>query len=130
MAQANWDDLRVFLSVARQQNLDSAAKQLHMDPTTLGRRLRRLEEATGATLFERSRRGHQLTPSGEELFARMEETEHHLLASVPCHRLKALHHTLLEKGAYEGYEHTIARGYWDVIKRAVPEFDSSRPAAA
>ena len=56
--------------------------------------------------------------------------EHHLLASVPCHKLKALHQRLEEKGFYAGYEHTIARGYWDVIKRAVPDFDQSQPAAA
>ena len=56
--------------------------------------------------------------------------EHHLLASVPCHKLKALHYRLREKGFYAGYEHTLAQGYWDVIKRAVPEFDKTRPAAA
>jgi fatty acid desaturase len=56
--------------------------------------------------------------------------EHHLLASVPCHKLKALHHRLRDKGFYKGYEHTIARGYGDVIRRAVPEFDPSRPAPA
>jgi len=79
---ANWDDLRVFLAVARQNSLDAAAKQLQLDATTIGRRLRRLEEATGATLFERSRRGHALTHSGAELFARMEETEHHIMRSL------------------------------------------------
>ena len=41
-----------------------------------------------------------------------------------------LHQRLEEKGFYAGYEHTIARGYWDVVKRAVPEFDRSQPAAA
>jgi fatty acid desaturase len=56
--------------------------------------------------------------------------EHHLLASVPCHRLKALHQRLEETGFYAGYEHTVAHGYWDVIKRAVPEFDKTQPAAA
>ena len=56
--------------------------------------------------------------------------EHHLLASVPCHRLKALHQALELKGFYRGYEHTLAHGYWDVLKRAVPDFDSSTPAAA
>jgi len=55
--------------------------------------------------------------------------EHHLLASVPCHKLKALHNRLQEKGFYTGYEHTLAQGYWDVIKRAVPDFDRSQPAA-
>ncbi len=56
--------------------------------------------------------------------------EHHLLASVPCHKLKALHTRLHEKGFYAGHEHTLAQGYWDVIKRAVPDFDKPQPAAA
>ncbi len=56
--------------------------------------------------------------------------EHHLLASVPCHKLKALHNRLQDKGFYAGHEHTLAQGYWDVIKRAVPDFDNSQSAAA
>ena len=56
--------------------------------------------------------------------------EHHLLASVPCHKLKALHRRLYDKGFYAGYEHTLAQGYWDVIKRAVPDLDKSQAAAA
>ena len=45
--------------------------------------------------------------------------EHHLLASVPCHKLKALHRRLCEKGFYRGYEQTLAQGYGDVIRRAL-----------
>ena len=56
--------------------------------------------------------------------------EHHLLASVPCYKLKALHQHLRKKGFYDGYEHTLAQGYWDVIRRAVPDFDSRQPSAA
>lgn len=56
--------------------------------------------------------------------------EHHLLASVPCYKLKGLNSRLREKGFYQGYEDTLAQGYWDVIKRAVPEFDHSQPEAA
>ncbi|QFU75796.1 fatty acid desaturase [Halioglobus maricola] len=47
--------------------------------------------------------------------------EHHLLASVPCHRLPALHRLLLERGFYEGHEDAIARSYLQMLKRAVPE---------
>lgn len=72
----NWDDLRIFLAVARRNNLDGAAAYLHLDPTTLGRRIRRLESAINATLFERSRKGHVLTTNGEWLLNRVEEIEH------------------------------------------------------
>ena len=69
----NWDDLRIFLAVARRNNLDGAATYLRLDPTTLGRRIRRLESAIDATLFERSRKGHVLTTTGEWLLSRVEE---------------------------------------------------------
>jgi fatty acid desaturase len=47
--------------------------------------------------------------------------EHHLLASVPAHKLPALHRTLKARGFYAGHENALASGYLDVIRRAVPE---------
>ncbi len=76
LGQTNWDDLRIFLTVARHSNLDIAASFLHQDPTTLGRRIRRLEDSLGATLFDRSRKGHLLTSSGEWLLDQVEQIEH------------------------------------------------------
>lgn len=55
--------------------------------------------------------------------------EHHLLASVPSYRLKQLHETLVEKGFYAEYQHTLAYGYWDVLKRAVPELGRNQSTA-
>ena len=49
--------------------------------------------------------------------------EHHLLPSVPAWQLPALHRRLLERGFYTDHPRSIADGYWDVIRRAVPEFD-------
>ncbi len=55
--------------------------------------------------------------------------EHHLLASVPCYRLPQLHRLLRQRGFYEGHERSIATGYLDVIRRAVPEYAGHpRPA--
>lgn len=75
MRPMNWDDLKLFLVVSRQQKLDLAGAVLHQDPTTLSRRLRRLETDVGQTLFERTRRGHVLTPEGEALAERAEAME-------------------------------------------------------
>ena len=55
--------------------------------------------------------------------------EHHLLASVPCHRLPELHRVLKQKGFYDGYESYIASSYLDVIRRAVPEYAAGPRAA-
>ncbi|MEQ8556941.1 MAG: LysR family transcriptional regulator [Henriciella sp.] len=71
----NWDDLKIFLDVTRQSKLDEAAAHLHLDATTVSRRIKRLEQELGLTLFERTRRGHILTPSGERLAARVEAME-------------------------------------------------------
>lgn len=73
--QTNWDDLRIFVSVARHSSLDAAAAGLKQDPTTLGRRVRRLENQLGVSLLERSRKGHVLTPDGEKLYNQVEQVE-------------------------------------------------------
>ena len=52
-----WDDLRVFLAVARRGRLQAAGRTLGLDPTTAGRRIAALEAALGTALFERSARG-------------------------------------------------------------------------
>lgn len=71
----NWDDLKIFLDVVRQPKLEQTATKLRLDATTISRRLKRLESELGTTLFERTRRGHILTPSGEELAKQVENME-------------------------------------------------------
>lgn len=68
----NWDDLRVFLAVAQAGQIARAAATLQVDPTTLGRRLRRLESELETTLFERTRDGQVLTQAGEALLEKAE----------------------------------------------------------
>ncbi len=51
---ADWDDLRIFLAVARSESLSGAGKALKIDPATVGRRIARLEEALSARLFAKS----------------------------------------------------------------------------
>jgi DNA-binding transcriptional LysR family regulator len=63
----NWDDLRVFLAVARAESLTGAGQVLRMDPATVGRRVARLEEGLGRALFARSPRGYALTDLGARL---------------------------------------------------------------
>jgi DNA-binding transcriptional LysR family regulator len=60
----NWDDMRVFLAVARAESLSAAAPLLKMDPATVGRRIMRLEETIGAPLFVKSPQGYALTEQG------------------------------------------------------------------
>lgn len=63
----DWDDLRVFMAAARSGSLAGAALRLHMDPTTVGRRIQRLEASLKSTLLVRSPKGLQLTAAGARL---------------------------------------------------------------
>ncbi|PHR00020.1 MAG: LysR family transcriptional regulator [Marinosulfonomonas sp.] len=63
----NWDDMRVFLAVARGESLSRAGKALRLDPATVGRRIARLEERLGAALFAKSVQGYVLNSEGERL---------------------------------------------------------------
>ncbi|MCG3267506.1 LysR family transcriptional regulator [Yoonia sp. I 8.24] len=75
----NWDDMRVFLAVARAESLTGAAPILKMDPATLGRRIARLERSLGAALFVKSPQGYALTDLGERMRDRAAEAEAHLI---------------------------------------------------
>ena len=71
----NWDDMRIFLAVARAGGLTAAAPATKMDPATLGRRIARLEGRIGAPLFLKSPQGYALTDRGESLRDRAVEAE-------------------------------------------------------
>lgn len=92
----DWDDLRVFLAVARTRKIAPAARALGIDATTIARRLARLERTLGPELFEVGAGERTLTARGQVLLrhaesiesaalAAMEETtgqEHHLSGQV------------------------------------------------
>jgi len=71
----NWDDLRVFLAVARDETLSSAGKRLKIDPATVGRRISRMEERYGTPLFAKSPSGYALTDAGSRLMPHAEKME-------------------------------------------------------
>lgn len=62
-----WDDLRFVLAISRATGLNSAAKLLGMNPSSVYRRMEALETSMGVRLFERLRSGYRLTVAGEEL---------------------------------------------------------------
>ena len=61
----NWDDVRVFLAVARAGQILSASKRLGINHATLSRRVTALEEALGTLLLVRRTNGCDLTAEGE-----------------------------------------------------------------
>ena len=74
MAQ-NWDDLRLFLAVARAGSLSGAGKALRLDAATLGRRVARLEKTLEVALFVKSPQGYALSEAGARLMERAEAAE-------------------------------------------------------
>ena len=71
----DWDDLRFFLAVARNGSLTSAARELQVAQTTVGRRLVSLETSLGAQLLQRTPDGYVLTASGEKVREQAERVE-------------------------------------------------------
>ena len=65
----SWDDLRIFLAVAREGSISGGAKRLNVQHSTVSRRLRGLEQRLGVRLLERKKSGYVLTDAGAELKA-------------------------------------------------------------
>ncbi|SEP55749.1 LysR family transcriptional regulator [Thalassovita taeanensis] len=78
----NWDDLKVFLAVAREESLSGAGRDLKVDPATVGRRVARLEEELGTPLFGKSPQGYALTDAGQRLLAHAERAEQAMGAAM------------------------------------------------
>jgi DNA-binding transcriptional LysR family regulator len=70
-----WDDLKIFLAVARHGTLGAAARALGQSQPTMGRRIRVLEEQLGYTLFQRSGDGFLLTREGEAVLQNVQQME-------------------------------------------------------
>lgn len=62
----DWDDLRFLLAAARGGSFAAAARRLRVDQATVGRRLRGLQAAAGAPLFERTPGRLSLTAAGRQ----------------------------------------------------------------
>jgi len=77
----DWDDMRVFLALARAASLGRAGQVLKMDPATVGRRVSRLEGHLGRRLFHRSHQGYALTEDGLRLLPHVEAAQAHLSAA-------------------------------------------------
>ncbi len=71
----DWDELRLFLAVARHAGLNAAAREIGASAPTLGRRMTALERRLDRPLFTRSRTGYALTEAGQMLYQHAREME-------------------------------------------------------
>jgi DNA-binding transcriptional LysR family regulator len=70
-----WDDLHTFLVIQRHGSLSAAARALHVNQTTMARRLAAFQDRIGAQLLQRTPTGFILTPAGERVLAHAEQME-------------------------------------------------------
>ena len=68
-AHVHWDDLRYALAISRAGTLSAAAEALGVSHTTVGRRLRALEDRLGVRLFDATPEGFVPTEAGRDLIA-------------------------------------------------------------
>ena len=78
----NWEDLKIFLEVAKSETLTGASKRLGVDSSTVSRRLHKLESVLGTQLFIRENQGHKLTQHGSQLLQTALEMEQKTQSAV------------------------------------------------
>jgi DNA-binding transcriptional LysR family regulator len=71
----DWEELRLFLAVARASGLSGAARLTGVSAPTLGRRMTALERRLNQKLFDRKPGGYALTEAGRELYEQAREME-------------------------------------------------------
>jgi DNA-binding transcriptional LysR family regulator len=77
----NWDDIRIFLTIARSGQILAASRRLGVNHATLSRRLTALEAALATRLFVRRTHGCELTAEGEIFLTSAERMETEMLAA-------------------------------------------------
>jgi len=115
----NWDDLRIFLAVARSKRVAPAARLLGVDATTVGRRLARLAAHVDRPLFESVAGERRLTEEGQALLVHAEAVEAAMVAAIaPAGDLSPAGHVRV----------SVAEGLatW-VIAPAIAPFQASHP---
>ncbi|GAB2186036.1 LysR family transcriptional regulator [Roseibium sp. LAB1] len=71
----DWEDLRLFLAVAKAGGLAGAADKTGVSSATLGRRVSALEKSLDVRLVEREARGYKLTAAAHDLLRYLEDMD-------------------------------------------------------
>jgi len=71
----DWDYLRFVLAAARSNSISAAARHLHVNESTVSRRILSIEKQLNTALFDRTPTGIVLTGNGKQLVAFLERAE-------------------------------------------------------
>ena len=77
----NWEDIRLFLALARSGSARATAAEEGISHSTVTRRVDLLESGLGVKLFDRDVRGYRLTAAGETMLASTVRAEDALLSA-------------------------------------------------
>lgn len=66
--------LKTFVAVAREGSITRASGLLHLSQPAVSAHIKAMEDTLGLSLFERTPRGMSLTPDGQRLLAKAEQT--------------------------------------------------------
>mgnify|MGYP000857569295 CR=1 FL=1 len=66
--------LRTFVTVAREGSITRAATLLHLSQPAVSAHIKAMEDALELSLFERTPRGMSLTPEGQRLLSKAQQT--------------------------------------------------------
>src|SRR5690554_1377188 len=99
----NWDDVRIFLAVARSGQILGAARSLGLNHATVARRLTALEQALGSRLFTRKTNGSELSGEGERFLVHAERMESAMLAASESAGADSIIDGTVRVGAPDGF---------------------------
>jgi DNA-binding transcriptional LysR family regulator len=71
----NWNDLKYFLTLAREGTVSGTGRVLNVKHTTVARRIEALEASLGTRLFDKSRSGYAMTQAAENLYKQVVSME-------------------------------------------------------
>ncbi len=78
----SWDNLRVFLALARHKTLTKAGESLQVSHATIYRKIKAFQQELGVTLFENTPNGYLQTSAADRLFENMEVVESNIETSL------------------------------------------------
>ncbi|MCP1118914.1 LysR family transcriptional regulator [Robbsia andropogonis] len=117
--------LRYFIAVAELRSVRAASERLHVTQPAISRQIRDLEDAIGASLFERMPRGLKLTAAGDAYLAEANE----ILARVDAANR-------LARRIADGVQGHVRIGFvenaaWSgIVSRALNTFEQAVPRVA
>jgi DNA-binding transcriptional LysR family regulator len=121
MYNITFQQIEVFLNVARHQNISKAADSMYITQPALSKTLQRFEEGIGIKLFRRNNQGVALTSEGEYLYSTLEPLYTNINKTISMAKSIALKPPktlrIIEPSTYDAAED------FDEVKRYVRLFE-------